>query len=54
MMVLTYEFVSRPGETLRATRADLLLPEDLLVEDLGTMFVKFSNLKSKKRGIGRV
>ena len=54
MMVLTYEFVSRPGETLRVTRADLLLPEDLLVKDLGTMFVKFNNLKSKKRGIGRV
>ena len=54
MMVLTYESISRPGETLRATRADLLLPEDLLVEDPGTMFVKFDNPKSKKRGIGRV
>lgn len=54
MLVVTYESISRPGETLRATRADLLLPDDLLVEDPGTMFVRFENPKSKRRGIGRV
>ncbi len=54
IVVLTYESISRPGETLRATRSDLLLPSDLLVEDPSTMFVRFNNPKSKRRGLGRV
>lgn len=54
IMVLTYESISRPGEMLRATRSDLLLPEDLLVEDPGTMFVRFRNPKGRKRGLQRV
>lgn len=54
LLVLTYEAICRPGEVLRATRADLLLPEDLVVEDPGTMFLCINQPKGKRRGIGRV
>ena len=54
LIVLTYESICRPGEVLGATRADLLLPQDLIVEDPDTMFLCINHPKGKRRGIGRV
>ena len=52
VIVLTFEAICRPGEVLKATRSDLLLPCDLIAEDPGRIFLIISNPKSKRRGLG--
>ena len=52
IIVLTFEMICRPGEVLRATREDLLLPMDLVAEDPGRCFLRIRNPKSRRRGLG--
>jgi hypothetical protein len=52
VIVLIFEAICRPGEVLKATRSDLLLPCDLIAEDPGRIFLRISNPKSKRRGLG--
>ena len=46
--------ISRPGEPLRAFRQNLILPTDLLQDDLSTVFLRIENPKSRRRGLGRI
>ena len=52
--MLTFEGLCRPGETLNAVRADLLLCRDLVVEDAATIFLRIGKPKGRRRGIGTV
>ena len=52
--VLAFEGICRPGEVLRASRRDLLLPKDLVSEDPNVVFLRIKNPKPGKRGIGLV
>eukprot|EP00438_Fugacium_kawagutii_P021002 Skav228367 [mRNA] locus=scaffold1981:191093:195553:+ [translate_table: standard] len=52
IIVLTFEMICRPGEVLRASREDLLLPMDLVAEDPGRCFLRIRNPKSRRRGLG--
>ena len=46
--------ISRPGEPLKACRQQLILPSDLLQDDLSTVFLRIENPKSRRRGLGRI
>ena len=54
IIVLTFECICRPGEVLRATREDLLLPSDLLAEDPSRVFLRIRSPKARFRGLGLV
>lgn len=54
ILLLTYEGICRPGETLAALRQDLLLPRDLLVEAEDSAFLLIRKPKGKRRGLGAV
>lgn len=53
-MILTFEGLCRPGETLNAERSDLLLPEDLFAEDPHVAFLRIRKPKGRTRGLGVV
>ena len=53
-LLLSFEGISRIGEVLRATRGDLLLPEDLMDAESSTAFLKIRRPKTLRRGKGRV
>ena len=44
----------RPGEVLRASRKDFVLPADLGSPDDGPVFVRINSPKSKLRGLGKI
>ena len=46
--------ILRPGEFLKATRRDMVLPRDLIGEDRSVIFLRISEPKSRFRGRGRV
>lgn len=50
--MLAFEGICRPGEPLTATRGDLLLPRDLLLEDASVVYLQIRNPKGRRRGIG--
>ena len=54
VMILTFEGLCRPGETLNAERSDLLLPEDLFAEDPHVAFLRIRKPKGRTRGLGVV
>ena len=53
-LLLAFEGISRIGEVLRATRGDLLLPEDLMDADSTTAYLRIRRPKTMRRGKGRV
>ena len=52
--LLAFEGICRPGEPLNATRGDLLLARDLVVENPASVFLRICNPKGRRRGIGVV
>ena len=46
--------ITRPGEALKEVRRLLVLPRDLLQEDLGLCYFQVSEPKSRRRGRGRL
>lgn len=46
--------ILRPGEFLKATRRDMVLPRDLIGEDRHVIYLKIREPKSRFRGRGRV
>ena len=46
--------IARRGEPLRSFRQNLILPTDLLQDDLSTVFLRIENPKSRRRGLGRI
>lgn len=46
--------ILRPGEFLKATRRDLVLPRDLIGENRNVIYLKIREPKSRFRGRGRV
>ena len=52
--LLAFEGICRPGEPLNATRGDLLLARDLVVENPASVFLRICNPKGRRRGIGAV
>lgn len=53
ILIIGFEGICRPGEPLAATRAELLLPADLIAEDPNSIYLRIRNPKGKRRGIGR-
>ena len=53
-IVLAFYGITRPGEVLRGTRADLVLPEDLLSDQLSKVYFRIREPKSRRRGKGRI
>ena len=51
---LAFFGMCRPGEVLRAFREDLLLPSDLLGEEINSIFLTIRSPKTRRRGGGRV
>ena len=54
IMLISFFGICRPGEPLSATRADLLLPRDLVYEQPDVCFLCIRKPKSRRRGIGVV
>lgn len=54
LLLLGMEGIARIGELLRASRADLVLPSDLVDTEYECIFMKVRKPKSLRRGKGRV
>ena len=53
-LCLSFFGITRPGEVLRATRRDLLLPRDLLMEPSNPAFLRIVESKSRRHGKRRI
>ena len=53
VLLMAFRGILRVGEVLRATRADLVLPSDLLSEKLDRLYLRVREPKSKRRGGGK-
>ena len=51
---LSFFGITRPGETLKACRRDLVLPYDLCSDEVQHAFLRISAPKARRRGTGRV
>lgn len=54
VMILSFEGICRPGEALGALREDVLLPSDLLSEQMDRAYLRIKKPKSRLRGLGLV
>ena len=54
VMILSFEGLCRPGEALGALREDVLLPSDLLSEQMDRAYLRIKKPKSRLRGLGLV
>ena len=54
ILLLAFHGCCRPGEVLRATRRDLVLPMDLASSSESAVFLRIGNPKSKRRGLGKI
>eukprot|EP00438_Fugacium_kawagutii_P027608 Skav231511 [mRNA] locus=scaffold84:334476:339113:- [translate_table: standard] len=52
--LLMFHGACRPGEVLRSSRRDLVLPEDVFLEREAACFLQIRNPKSFLRGLGKV
>ena len=53
VLLIAFRGILRVGEVLKARRADLVLPSDLLSEKLDRMYLRIKDPKSKRRGGGK-
>ena len=53
VLLIAFWGILRVGEVLRATRADLVLPSDLLSDKLARLYLRVREPKSKRRGGGK-
>ena len=54
VLCLMFEGICRPGEVINASRSDLLLPKDLVVENPHAVYLRIGRPKPGRRGIGLV